>query len=68
MVVAVPVVFVVRKSQAGWYVKDTRMSVNFMVVSRLVGSEVRVSFGDGKTCIFDERISVDINHVDQGCD
>ena len=54
-----------RNFQAGWSVKATKMLVNCTVVSRLTEKIQRFKGSwDGKMYVFDERIAVDINHVD----
>ena len=60
------VVSAVRNSQVGWSVKATKMLANCTVVSQLTEKIQRLkgSFWDGKMYVFDERIAVDINHVD----
>ena len=62
----VQVAFAVRNSLAGWFVKATKMLVNYTVVSQLTEKdpEVQGELWDGKMYVFDERIAVDINHVD----
>ena len=57
---------VVRNSRVGWCVKATKMLVNCMVESPLMGKdpEVQGELWDGKMYVFDERIAVDVNHVD----
>ena len=55
----------VRNSQAGWYVKAIKMSVNCMggIATYWKDPEVQGELWDGKMYVFDERIAVDVNHV-----